>query len=72
MLAYNLICDFITALACLTDLDIVLYKSKYLIFSFIGINNEHPSSFVDVAEGGLNVETDNLFDVEMLPLLLRL
>ena len=58
-----LICDFITSLARLTALDWVLDKSKYLIFSLIGLNNEHPSSFVDETENAINVETDELFDI---------
>ena len=44
----NLICDFITSLALLPALERVLDQPEYLIFSCIGINNEHPSSFVDV------------------------
>ena len=54
----NLICDLITSLGCLTALDWVLDQSEYLIFLCIGLNNEHSSSFVDVTEGEVNVETD--------------
>ena len=43
-----------------------------MIFSCIGLNNEHPSSFVDVTEGEINVEIDELFSVEMLPFIQRL
>ena len=67
-----MIYDFITWLLHITDLGWVLDKSEYLIFLCIVINNEHPSSFVDVTEGEVKVETDEFFDAEMLPLLWRL
>ena len=35
----------------------------------IGLNDEHPYSFVDVKEGEFNAETGELFGVEMLPFL---
>ena len=35
----------------------------------IWLNNEHPLSFVYVTESEVNAETDELFDVKMLPLL---
>ena len=54
---------FITSLASLSDLDWVKDKSEYFIFLCIGLNNEHLSSFVDVTEGEVNVETDEFFDV---------
>ena len=69
LLDNNLICDFITALALLTDLDQVWYKSEYLIFSCIGLKNEHPLSFVDITAGEVNFETDELFGDKILPLL---
>ena len=62
-LANDLVCDFITSLSHLAALDWVLDKSEYLIFSCIGLNNEHPLSFVDVTEGEVSVETYELFDV---------
>ena len=67
-----MICDFITSLAHLRDLDWVLEKYEYWIFSCIGLNNEYPSSFVNVTEGEVNVETNELFDVEILPFLVML
>ena len=33
------------------------------------MNNEDPLFFVDVTEVGVNVETDDLFNAEMLPFL---
>ena len=42
LLANNLICVFITSLSLLTDLDLVLDKSEYFIFSCIELNNEYP------------------------------
>ena len=71
-LANSFICDFITSLARLTVLDLVLYKSEYFILSCIGLNNEHRSSFVGVTEGEANIETYESLNVEILPLLLRL
>ena len=68
-LANNLIYGFITSLSRLTYLDLVVDKSEYLIFSCIRLNNEQPSKFFDVTEGKVNAETDELFDVENLPLL---
>ena len=67
--ANNLIYDFITSLARLIAIDLVLDKSEHLIFSYIGLNNEHPWSLFDLIEGEVDVETDELFDVEMLPFL---
>ena len=55
LLANNLICDFITPLACTTALYWVLDKYEYLISSCIGVNNEQLQSFVDVTEGEVNV-----------------
>ena len=72
LLDNNLIYDFIKYLAHLTYPDQLLDKSEYLIFSCIGLNNEHPLSFFDVTEGEFNAETDELFDVERLPLTLKL
>ena len=43
-----------------------------MILSCIGINNEHHLSFVGVTEGEVNVETYELFDVEILPFLVML
>ena len=48
LLDNNLICNLITSLACLSSTDLVLDKSEYFIFARIGLNNEHPYSFVDV------------------------
>ena len=59
----NLICDFITSLELPAALDWVLDKSEYFILLCIGINIEHPSSFVYKTEGEVNVETFELFDV---------
>ena len=59
----SFICDFIKSLSRLTALGWVLYKSEYLIFLCFGLNNGHPSSFIDVIEGEVNVETDEIFDV---------
>ena len=56
--ANNLIFDFITSISILTAVGWVLVKSEYLIFSCIGLNNEHPLSFVDVIEYEVEVETD--------------
>ena len=38
-----------------------------MVLPCIVLNNEHPSSFFDVTEGEVNVETYELFDVKMLP-----
>ena len=65
-------CDFITSLTRLTPHEWVFDKYEYLIFSCIRLNNEHPLSFDDVTKGEVNVETDEFFDVEILPLLKRL
>ena len=62
-------CESIKSLEFLVALDRVLYQSEYLILLCIGINNEHPLSFVDVKKGEVNSETDEFFDVEMLPLI---
>ena len=69
LLANKFICVFIISLARLTALDRVLEKSEYLILSCIRLNNEQTSLFVDVTEGEFNIETDELFDVEILPFL---
>ena len=61
--ANNLIFDFIKSLACIIDLDWVLDKHEYLILLCIGLINELLFSFVDITEGEVNFETDELFDV---------
>ena len=57
----KLICDFIASLARQTATTWVLDKSEYFVFSCIGLNNEHPLSFVDVIEGAVDVETNEFF-----------
>ena len=42
-------------------------KHEYLIFSCIVFCNEHNSSFIEVTESELNVETDDVFDGVLLP-----
>ena len=62
-----MICEFITSITCLITIDWVLYQSELLVFSCIGLKNEHLSSFVYVIEVEVNAETDEMFYFEMLP-----
>ena len=48
---------------------LIFRKSEYLILSCIGFCNEHTSSFIELTEGEANLETDELFYTEFLPII---
>ena len=53
-----------TNISCLS-----LDKYEYLILICIGFCKEHTSSFLELLEGEVNVETDACFDGEIIPLI---